>query len=540
MPNPISSLTLYNCKLERSGHKTIDFSSAAARDTFFGTSNSVATITHTAFNGDATYIREHGIITVGINADTLDSAGVNYCRFINPQAGNYYRYCFVDEVEYVAPETSRLHIRIDAFVTNIGNINFNQCFVEREHVSNDTLFAHTLAEPLNIPYLVGTEITSSVYSGANSTLWDTNFVPVVFCKEYVNNYPPTTESDFLGGMPLPCAAYAILDMSDFNTIVNRIDTGVSVGGDQLSNNVIAVALALRDKLQFHNIPADAANPDVASITQVSVSNLQYTYTPNYSSIAGHTVRNNKLNCALFRHFTLTDRANSELDFNYEKCSNPNSIPINYTYAFGVNPVLCYYVDHYNGETRNLRRGISISDFPLMPYISDTYSNWLAQNSNKLNLQAMTIGINAMKGAVNGNAIGAVEEAINSMAGMSAMYQDMKASPDSFSGNIGGSTALANGELGMDLIDYHLTAETADMVDKFFDCYGYNVSLTKTPQISSRTHYNYCKTIGSNVYGAIAEDQKEMIDKLFNEGITVWHMSNGAAYGTYDALNTIVT
>lgn len=107
MPNPISSLTLYNCKLERSGHKTIDFSSAAARDTFFGTSNSVATITHTAFNGDATYIREHGIITVGINADALDSAGVNYCRFINPQAGNYYRYCFIDEVEYVAPETSR-------------------------------------------------------------------------------------------------------------------------------------------------------------------------------------------------------------------------------------------------------------------------------------------------------------------------------------------------------------------------------------------------------------------------------------------------
>ena len=30
MPQPISSLTLYNCRLERTGHKTIDFSSAAA------------------------------------------------------------------------------------------------------------------------------------------------------------------------------------------------------------------------------------------------------------------------------------------------------------------------------------------------------------------------------------------------------------------------------------------------------------------------------------------------------------------------------
>lgn len=537
MPLAISGLTLYNCKLERSGHKTIDFSSASARDTYFSTTSTIATVTNTISN--ATYIREHGVITVGINADTLDANGVNYCRFINPQAGNFYRYCFIDEIEYVAPETTRLHIRIDAFVNNIGSIHFNDCFVEREHVSNDTLFSHTLAEPITIPYLVGTEITSDVYSGANYSLWKTNFIPVIFCKEYINNYPPTVESDFLGGMPLPCAAYAVLDMDNFNEIVNRINNGVSVGGEQLSNNVIGIAIAIKNKLQLNNIPPDAASPDVASISQVSVSNLEYSYTPNYTTIAGHTVRNNKCNCALFRHFTLTDRSNNEIDFNYEKCDNPNSIPINYTYAFGLNPVLSYYVNDYNGESRNLRRGISINDFPLMPYTSDAYNNWLAQNSNKLNLQAMTIGINAMSSAINGNIPGAVSGATMDMLNMNAMYKDMKASPDSFCGNIGGSMALANGELGFCLMDYHPTAETIRMIDNFFDCYGYNVSLCKTPQINSRAHYNYCKTQGSNIYGAIAEDQKEMIDRLFNEGITVWHMSSGASYGVYDNNNSIV-
>ena len=44
---------------------------------------------------------------------------------------------------------------------------------------------------------------------------------------------------------------------------------------------------------------------------------------------------------------------------------------------------------------------------------------------------MTIGINAMKGAVNGNAIGAVDEAINSMAGMSAMYQGYESQSGQF-------------------------------------------------------------------------------------------------------------
>lgn len=93
MPQPISLLTLYNCRLERTGHKTIDFSSAAARDSYFTSNNQVANICFTAFNGNATYIREHDVITVGISADALDSAGVNYCRFINPQAGNFFPLC---------------------------------------------------------------------------------------------------------------------------------------------------------------------------------------------------------------------------------------------------------------------------------------------------------------------------------------------------------------------------------------------------------------------------------------------------------------
>jgi hypothetical protein len=251
-------------------------------------------------------------------------------------------------------------------------------------------------------------------------------------------------------------------MDNFNEIVNRINTGVSIGGDQLSNNIIGISIAIRNKLQLHNIPADAANPDVASITQISVSNLEYNFQPNYSQIGQHIVRNNKLNIGLFRHFSLTDRSNSELDFNYEKTDNPYNIPINYTYAFGMNPVLTYYVDHYLGTVRNLRRGISITDFPLMPYSTDTYANWLAQNSNKLNLQAMTIGVNAISSTVKGNLTSAISDTALNMMNMNATYSDMKASPDAFTGNIGGSSALANGELGMCLLDYHPTEETMEI------------------------------------------------------------------------------
>jgi hypothetical protein len=51
-----------------------------------------------------TYMRKDKVIVVDENADVLDAAGVNYCRFINGDFNNSrYIYAFVDDIEYVAP-----------------------------------------------------------------------------------------------------------------------------------------------------------------------------------------------------------------------------------------------------------------------------------------------------------------------------------------------------------------------------------------------------------------------------------------------------
>ena len=121
----------------------------------------------------------------------------------------------------------------------------------------------------------------------------------------------------------------------------------------------------------------------------------------------------------------------------------------------------------------------------------------------------------------------------------ASLKDMQRRPNEMKGTLTGNAMLYMTKGGIQALDMCVKGEYAELIDKYFDMFGYNVSLTKTPQINSRTHYNYCKTIGSNVYGAIAEDQKEMIDNLFNDGITIWHMSNGATYGAYNT-NTIIT
>lgn len=133
--NTASSVILYNCKINHNGLFNCDFGgSGATRDSVMGASNNIATIKFTY--GSCTYMRKDKTITVDENADVLDANGVNYCRYINPQFSNsMYFYAFVDKIEYVAPQTSRLHIRTDCFMTYFDKIEWGYQYIERFNLS---------------------------------------------------------------------------------------------------------------------------------------------------------------------------------------------------------------------------------------------------------------------------------------------------------------------------------------------------------------------------------------------------------------------
>ena len=144
-----NSVILYNCKINHNGLVGCDFGgSGATRDSVMGASNALATVKFTY--GNCTYMRKDKTITVDENADVLDAAGVNYCRYINTDfSSNHYFYAFVEKIEYVAPQTSRLYIKTDVFMTYFHKIVPNQCFVEREHVADDSFLKN--AKPESLP-----------------------------------------------------------------------------------------------------------------------------------------------------------------------------------------------------------------------------------------------------------------------------------------------------------------------------------------------------------------------------------------------------
>ena len=68
----------------------------------------------------------------------------------------------------------------------------------------------------------------------------------------------------------------------------------------------------------------------------------------------------------------------------------------------------------------------------------------------------------------------------------------------------------------------VTAQMAEVIDNYFDMYGYAVKRVKYPNVHSRQYWNYIKTIGCNIHGDIPADSHRKLCKIFDDGMTFWH------------------
>ena len=64
----------------------------------------------------------------------------------NKSHGNRWFYAFITGIEYVNDNMSSISIKTDVWQSWQFDLSWKRCFVEREHVSNDTFGLHTLEE----------------------------------------------------------------------------------------------------------------------------------------------------------------------------------------------------------------------------------------------------------------------------------------------------------------------------------------------------------------------------------------------------------
>ena len=93
--------------------------------------------------------------------------------------------------------------------------------------------------------------------------------------------------------------------------------------------------------------------------------------------------------------------------------------------------------------------------------------------------------------------------------------------------------LVNSNRKIDIIEFGLDFRYKHRIYDYFVKYGYKVNKWEKINVNSRRYFNFIKTITCNIVGdEIPHEYLEEIKDIFNRGVTIWHVDNGANVGDY--------
>ena len=586
-----NSVILYNCKINHNGLFGCDFGgSGATRDSVMGSTNALATVKFSYTN--CTYMRKDKTITVDENADVLDAAGVNYCRYINTDfSSNHYFYAFVEKIEYVAPQTSRLYIKTDVFMTYFHKIIPNQCFVEREHVADDRFLNNSTPE--SVP--TGSLSRRQAIKLLGATLSNDDSKYIAAFNIAVSDPDSIGLGSHLGpvrfGGVIQGTQWYGVELDDILRFAKWLEGDSD--DDRAAANILSITICSKNACCL---------TDTDTITAGGVDVTVYKLRDYYPAESGYegSITIYAQGTANQPEFNSSGTARIKTDIEIQlgpwidtfKSTYHNLKLLLYPFTawelfthtggstiiqpqectYGVNSAGAYWLNCVDslvgglvpsetaiisistGSTeRKFQAEQSFSAFPTLNVTQDAYNAFMSRNSNSIKyqkdiavrdgLRQMNTGIlNMFQGGMDANIGKALNgyyqttSAADSYDAIEAKLKDQKMAPDAVVGQASDGALYQLNKLGIFFGISQVNTATLQMADSFFDRYGYAKNIVKTPQWNSRPNFNYIKTSGANIGGEIPQSDKEEINRLLDTGLTVWH--NVSSYGQFDGANNL--
>ena len=99
----------------------------------------------------------------------------------------------------------------------------------------------------------------------------------------------------------------------------------------------------------------------------------------------------------------------------------------------------------------------------------------------------------------------------------------------------GSILFSMNMLGFYYAEKHIREEFAQIIDQYFDRYGYAIHRNQYPNIHARKGWTYIKTRGCVVNGALPAQSAKFIEHCMDSGLTFWNPAY--TMGNYNQDNT---
>ena len=195
-----------------------------------------------------------------------------------------------------------------------------------------------------------------------------------------------------------------------------------------------------------------------------------------------------------------------------------------------------YVFDYEGVEQNFNYCICDEDNIMCGWASDSFKQWLSQNSNKLNTSLLYSCLSIASGVNNSistfgknggsSKVGAVISGIQSTRGVADLISevaDKENLTDKFKGAINSTDAnFALTKPSWRMYEMVADLESLKRADAFMTNYGYTTNKIKSPNNRSRTKMNYLKIVDPLIIGKIPVDAFNTLYNMFSKGVKIWH------------------
>lgn len=509
---------------------------------------------------------------------------VNYLIYKNTNFENKYFYAFVTSCNYVNNEVCEFTFEIDVMQTWMFDYEIRPSFVVRQHIAKDAIGASLTEESFEI----GDPIVAKSFADPNSR----NF-KICVLTSFKATYDATTgkytyatvEGKYYG------KTYSGLEMNFFGTDQSANVFVKAIVEDGKTDGIVAIFM-VPEMIVDNPTQVNKISISLYPFNEVDRPTTANTYYET-NLFQGYVPRNKKLYQYPYRFVKVLNGRGGAAIYKWEN-SGSTSPEGNKKFSFELYAGGCSDPEMilsatYNGELSALNPSPSYSltngGCIQCSWSSDAYKAWLAQNQGQLQYMDTHRTLTLARGVVNtflgGEATGAswsypstsaldklsggdiaptfnmskpvsssnaVRTAANTLidwadqiARKTAILKDHEVlPPEAHVATTAGQLAQDSGKSGFTIQCCCIRKEYAQIIDDYFDMFGYSVNqVVQTINRHTRQHFNYIKTMGCLIKGALPGDDKHSIERIYDNGVTFWHTSLDLI-GNYTLANGSVT
>ena len=481
---------------------------------------------------DYTYLRKRW--SIKIQADMETARLWDYLFFRNG-AGKIWYY-FITDIEYINDATVELKLELDVMQSYAFAYTLLPSFVERMHVSNDAIGVNTVDEGLEFGELVScnesdthlTDLAIVILSSVLPVCNDDGTIVKNDDGKYDDSIVTYLGSG-LGGVYSGLGVFCV-KFEEWPKLSKCLQDLHTAGKTEA---IVSMWMYPRQLISLTNNSSWESEYFIKHIS--GINDHPHSLERPATLHGGYVPRNKKLMCYPYNSLYVTNNHGEQAVYKYERFGEPSNIRFKLTGSLSPEGAPYIYPLNYNNDQHAWEEGISLSPYPTCAWNIDAYKLWLAQNQNTQNLSNLTAGLTIAGGAVTTVAgiatanpavtlggVGTMIHGGTQIAGLMAQKADKAIAPPQAKGSYSTSTNITAGFQNFTFIQKSITSGWAEILDGYFDMYGYKLNRLMTPSRCTRKGWTYLKTVGCNLIGQIPQDDKQKIASIIDKGITFWN------------------